>query len=233
MDMKNYAFAMRQYQGFKNEHMHLEYELEHNKNFGVEAGRQVAMLVSGAIAALVVVVYLIFTISAGGCESFLMAKRKQTSPVKSKVLLTGMLLTSVAILPTTLIFFIGMLPTIVARFTDKSRQRTRVLTIGFMNFAGCFPFWFKLMQGGHKFDLAVNLIADPFHVVVMYGAAVVGYLIEWALVGVVAGFMAQKGRKRLEDIRKAQDEMVERWGREVVGDVPLDPFGFPFEKKED
>lgn len=161
-----------------------------------------------------------------------MAKKKKISPLKSKVLLTGMLLTSIAVLPTTLIFFIGMLPTIVARFSDKSRHRMRVLTIGFMNFAGCFPFWFKLMQGGHKFELAVNLIADPFNIVVMYGAAVVGYLIEWALVGVVAGLMAQKGRKRLEDIKKAQEELVERWGSEVTGNVPLDPFGFPFEKAD-
>lgn len=152
---------------------------------------------------------------------------------KSRLLLSVMLLTSVAVLPTTIVFFIGMLPTFAARFTDKSRQSSRVLTIGFMNFAGCFPFWFKLMQGGHTFDLAVNLVMDPFNVCVMYGGALVGYLIEWGLAGVVAGFMVQKGHKRLEDIKKVQRDLVVRWGNEVTGDTPLDRFGFPIENKGD
>lgn len=152
---------------------------------------------------------------------------------KHRLLLVAMMLTSVAVLPTTVIFFIGMLPTFVARLTDRSRQRTRVLTIGFMNFAGCFPFWFQLMQGGHKFELAVSLVLDPFNIVIMYGGAVVGYMIEWGLSGVVAGLMVQKGRKRLEEIKEIQKSFVDRWGVEVAGDLPLDRFGFPVEKKEE
>lgn len=70
LDMKNFGFAMRQYQGFKNEYIHLEHELDNNSQFGVEAGRQFATLVSGCIAALVVIVYLIFAISSGGVRVF-------------------------------------------------------------------------------------------------------------------------------------------------------------------
>ncbi len=147
--------------------------------------------------------------------------------------MSAMLLTSVAVLPTTLIFFIGMIPTIVARLGEKSKQGTRALTVGFMNFAGCFPFWFKLMQGGHKFDLAVSLITDPFNIVVMYGGALVGYMIEWGLAGVVAGVMIQKGRKRLESIKEMQGDLVTRWGPEVTGEMPLDRFGFPVERKDE
>lgn len=147
--------------------------------------------------------------------------------------MVGMLLTSVAVLPTTLLIFIGMMPTVIARFTEKTRQGTRVLTIGFMNFAGCFPFWFKLMQGGHKFDVAVGLVTDPFNIVVMYGSAVVGYLIEWGLAGFIAGLMVQKGHKRLDEIKRIQEGLTKRWGLEVAGDIPLDRFGFPVENKED
>lgn len=161
-----------------------------------------------------------------------MAKKKSKKVVfKSRLLLSMMLLTSIAVLPTTIIFFIGMLPTFAARMTDQGKQKTRVLTVGFMNFAACFPFWYKLMQGGHKFDFAVSLVLDPFNIVVMYGGALVGYMIEWGLSGFVAGLMVQRGRKRLEDIKKTQVELVERWGSEVAGDRPLDRFGFPVETK--
>lgn len=163
-----------------------------------------------------------------------MAGKNKKSPggAKKNVLLVAMLLTSIAAPPTTVIIFVGMLPTVVARLTDRSRERTRVFTIGFMNFAGCFPFWFKLMQGGHSFELAVNLVTDPFNICIMYGGALSGYMIEWGLSGIVANIMIQKGRNRLEFIKKTQEEMVERWGREVTGDYPLDNFGFPIESKE-
>jgi hypothetical protein len=163
-----------------------------------------------------------------------MSKGKDKSSKKGKktILLCGMLLTAVAILPTTVIIFIGMLPTIVVRLADRTAEKSRVLTIGFMNFAGCFPIWFQMLQAGHKFDIALTYIANPFNIVIMYGAALVGYIIEWGLSGLVAGIMVQRGHKRLEDIKKAQGEIIERWGREVSGEIPLDIYGFPIEQKE-
>lgn len=164
-----------------------------------------------------------------------MAKSKKSGGNKSgqkKLMLVFMVLTSIALLPTTTIFFIGMMPTIAIHLSSRASQRTRVMTVGFMNFASCFPFWFKLMQQGHKFEIATSLVLDPMNLSIMYGGAVVGYLIEWTLSGFVAGMMVQKGRRRLEQIKKIQEDMAERWGREVSGDVPLDINGFPIEIKE-
>jgi hypothetical protein len=163
-----------------------------------------------------------------------MTKEKKVSSKKGKstLLLCGMILTAVVILPTTVIFFIGMLPTIVIRLADKSAEKSRVLTIGFMNFAACFPIWFQMLQAGHKFDIALSFIANPFNIVIMYGGALIGYMIEWGLSGLVAGLMVQRGQKRLETIKKNQEEIIERWGREVSGEIPLDIYGFPVEQKE-
>lgn len=159
-------------------------------------------------------------------------KAAKSNGGKKKLMLVFMVLTSVALLPTTVIFFVGMLPTIAARLGDRTKTRTRVLTIGFMNFAACFPFWFKLMQQGHKFDIAVSIILDPMNISIMYAGAVVGYLIEWSLSGFVAGLMIQRGRHRLENIKKIQEAMTQRWGREVSGEIPVDIHGFPAEAKE-
>lgn len=158
-----------------------------------------------------------------------MAKKKKKS-YKSNVLLAAFLLSSLAVLPTTLLFFIGMLPTFVSRFADRSRQKSRTMTIGFMNFAACFPFWYMLVTSEHTFAKSAEIIADPLHVIIMYSGAVAGYLIDWGLSGIVATIMVQKGHKRIKDIKKIHEDLVERWGPEVSGDLELDPNGFPIQK---
>lgn len=154
---------------------------------------------------------------------------KKSMGWRSRLLLCVMMLTSIAALPTTIIFFIGMLPTVMSRFTNKGAKSTRVLTVGFMNFAACFPFWFQLMRKGHNFSNAVDIITDPLTIVIMYGGAVMGYMIEWALAGFVAGLMVSRGKARLEKIKEIQAELVDRWGPEVSGDLPLDINGFPID----
>jgi hypothetical protein len=64
----------------------------------------------------------------------------------------------------------------------------------------------------------------------MYSAAGIGYMIDWALSGIVATIMIQRSSGRLKAIRTRQDEMVERWGREVTGEMVLDSEGFPLDE---
>lgn len=155
--------------------------------------------------------------------------RKNSMNWRKRILVCVMMLSSVAALPTTIVFFVGMLPTIVSRFTDRSRGKTRVLTVGFMNFAACFPFWYQLMHKGHNFPNAVELISQPSTIVIMYAGALMGYLIEWGLAGIVANVMVGRGWKRLEALKDAQNELIQRWGPEVAGDMPLDIDGFPLD----
>lgn len=138
---------------------------------------------------------------------------------------------SVIFLPTTILLVVGMLPTLVARLTDRSPERLKVVTVGCMNFAGCFPPWFDMIQTGHKIDNSLAILSEPLTIVVMYSCAVIGYLIEWISTIVVSGVMVQRGKARLELIQKTQGEFAERWGPEVSGDLPLDDYGFPLENK--
>ncbi len=160
-------------------------------------------------------------------------KSKSKSSVKSRILLAGFFVTSIAILPTTVLLFFGMLPSVIARFVDRSKLKTQTLTISFMNFAAVFPFWFQLIQQEHILRNALDILLDPLHIVIMYGGAVMGYLIDWGLTGIVASMMVQKGQNRLKLIRKTQQELIKRWGEEVSGEIPLDPFGFPVVSKKE
>lgn len=65
-DMQNYTDVMRQFQALKKEYFMLENELNTNKKFGLEAGKQTAAIVSGVISAIVVTVYLLFALTKGG-----------------------------------------------------------------------------------------------------------------------------------------------------------------------
>ena len=150
---------------------------------------------------------------------------------QGQLLLIIFLLTAVVFLPTTVLLFIGMLPTIVARLVDRSRSRTKVFTVGFLNFAGCFPFWFKLVEQGHEFEDVLKILSAPTTIIIMYVAAGIGYLVEWAVTNLVAGLMVQRGKKRLEDLEKYQEALVTKWGPEVTGEMPLDQSGFPIEGK--
>ncbi len=156
-----------------------------------------------------------------------MAKKKKKGnrkiSLQERILLIAFFFTSLVFYKVAIILLIGMLPTIVIRLVDKTPERTKVLTIGFMNFAGCFPYCFQLFAKGAEAS-ALSVIANPLNIVIMYSGALVGYIIEWGVVGFVASIMVQKGKQRLIDIRKIQENLVKKWGPEVTGNSENDDF---------
>jgi hypothetical protein len=117
----------------------------------------------------------------------------------------------------------------VAFFVDRSQKKTRAITVGAMNIAGCTPFVMELWTTDSSMEKALSIIMDPVSIIIMYVAAGVGYLIDWVVTAAVAGFLYQRGISRKDAIVKSQKEMIERWGEEVSGKVPLDHEGFPLE----
>jgi hypothetical protein len=147
--------------------------------------------------------------------------------IKAQILVAAFMITAVLFIPTTIVLFVGLMPSIAARFIDKSKLRLKALTVGFMNFAGVFPFWYKMVEDGHSVEAAFEVISEPSSIVIMYTAAIVGYLIEWGVKGLVANISVQRGQKRVKDIEDLHAQMIERWGQEVTGQIPLDVYGFP------
>ena len=141
------------------------------------------------------------------------------------------LMVAVLVLPTTIVLAAGMLPTIVAALVHRAGKRTKILTVGAMNFAGCVPYLLPLWASDHSVSHALIILMDPRSLIVMYCAAGIGYLINWAMAGIVSTVMIQSAAGRLKDVKKKQAELVERWGPEVTGDLPLDAQGFVAETK--
>lgn len=160
-------------------------------------------------------------------------RRKRRGGISGQILGLFAFITAVVFMPTTIMLFLGMLPTLVAGLVDRTRKGTKAITVGAMNLAGCTPFLFDLWAQGHTAENALAIISNPRTVVVIYCAAGIGYLIDWAMSGIVATIMIQRSGFRLKEIKKRQAELVERWGQEVTGNMPLDAYGFPIENKDE
>ncbi|MCK5284003.1 MAG: hypothetical protein KAJ86_00290 [Alphaproteobacteria bacterium] len=158
-------------------------------------------------------------------------KRKGKLSSKRQIVFIFIVSVAVVFLPTTIILIIGLLPSFVSVFVDKSKKKITPITVGALNLAGCSPFLFELWVQGNTVGDAMRIIADPMSVVVMYSAAAVGYLLDWAVTGMISGFLYQKGIVRQDVIVNRQNELVSRWGKEVTGAIRLDEYGFAVEKE--
>ena len=150
---------------------------------------------------------------------------------RAQILMISGGLTAAVFLPSTFLLLIGMIPTPFAIFADRTRGKNKVLTVGAMNLAGCSPFLFELWTTDHSFAKSAEIVTDPFAIIVMWSAAAVGYIINWAMTGLVTATLYQRGQARQKSIQKRQQELVERWGPEVTGNIPLDPHGFPIQQE--
>ncbi|PJB71097.1 MAG: hypothetical protein CO093_06045 [Alphaproteobacteria bacterium CG_4_9_14_3_um_filter_47_13] len=159
-------------------------------------------------------------------------RKKKKISGRGQVIGIACFFTAIVFAPTTIVLFIGMIPTIVAALLDRSDKGAKALTVGAMNLAGCTPFLIDLWIRSHTPEMAIKIIADPLTIIVIYSAAGIGYLISWSMSGIVGTIMVQRSVSRMKDIEKRQEALVERWGQEVTGEIPIDSEGFPLETEE-
>ena len=74
-------------------------------------------------------------------------------------------------MPTMLIAVVGMIPTLIALFTDMDQDKSSTSSVGFMNAAGVTPFVIDLWLKGQSIDNAFQILREPANLVVMYCAA--------------------------------------------------------------
>lgn len=162
-----------------------------------------------------------------------LAPQKAVSPINWEVAILGMaaIACMLAFLPTTIILFIGLLPTFAAVLIDPTPDRIKALSICAMNVAGLTPFLLELWTSGQAQSVvkALEIIAVPENVITIYVCAAAGYIIFYTVSGLVSTLMLERGRARLKEVEEKLVDLERQWGREVTGVVPLDKDGFPLE----
>ncbi|MCK5374909.1 MAG: hypothetical protein KAJ40_06460 [Alphaproteobacteria bacterium] len=143
---------------------------------------------------------------------------KKSNNIKVRIWLAFITVVGVVFLPTSMLLFVGMLPSAVIYILMSRRSSAKVSTVSAMNLAGCIPFIFKLWSSENDFEASLDIVMNTRYMVIIYTAAMFGYMIDWVVTGIVSSFLYQSGIKRMEAIKKRQEELVLQWGDVVIMD---------------
>lgn len=119
-------------------------------------------------------------------------------------------------LPTVVLLFFTMLPTIAAWAGERGPNKYAWLCVGGLNFAGVIPFLFTLWFGVHNLDEAFNLLSEASVLLWAYGASGIGWLLYAGMPPVVSSWLTFTTERRISALKAAQKKLVDEWGDEVT-----------------
>jgi hypothetical protein len=150
------------------------------------------------------------------------AKAMAVSPGRKAPASTGRLFMTVALLamipfslPTMLLLFAGMLPTLVAALTDRSSSRYAWICVGGLNFAGLCPAVLTLWFGHHEITYALHLVTNYRVMLMAYLAAAGGWGLYFIAPPIVMTVMAATSKRRAASLHSQLKKLEEEWGDEV------------------
>jgi hypothetical protein len=149
-----------------------------------------------------------------------------------RVLIWGGLIIGAAMmisLPTVMLVFFGLLPSIVAWMVDRSDQKYATFCVLGINFSGLFPYLMDIWFENHSIDAAIETMTNVFDLFVIYGSAAFGWMVYIALPPVITTFLSVMSERRLEILRETQKSIIEEWGENVASAIdppdPINPMG--------
>ena len=113
-----------------------------------------------------------------------------------------------------LILSLGMLPSLVAYFCDRTEQKYALFCVGGLNFCGTFPFILKLTDD-HSFSAAMHIMSDVFSLAIIFAAAGFGWMMFLSIPPVVSSFLTVLAESRVKTLRVIQKRIVDEWGSDV------------------
>ncbi|NQU60268.1 MAG: acyl-CoA synthetase [Rhodospirillales bacterium] len=143
------------------------------------------------------------------------------------LVLVVMLIISLA---TVFMVFLGLLPTFVAAVVDRAEGKYATFCVLGLNFSGLFPFLMEIWFKDHSFDAAVTIMADPFNLIIIYGAAAFGWMLFIALPPVVTTFLSVMSQHRMTILQENQRNIIEEWGEGITTAIELAESGESFEE---
>ena len=122
---------------------------------------------------------------------------------------------ALAFYPTTMVVLCGMLPSVVAYFSDESENKLCGVTVGALNFSGMMIILMDLWINEHSFSYSLALITDPLNWLIMYSTAAVGWCIWLGVPSFYAYLSVNAAEKRLKVLRASRAELIKEWGAEL------------------
>lgn len=118
-------------------------------------------------------------------------------------------------LPTWVFLGLAMLPSIVAFIVDRTPYRYAWVSVTGLNFAGVAPYLMKLWFEAHSLSNALHIVSNPFDLIVMYGAAGLGWVLHRSIPPMVNAWLDVTSQRRLGQLRDIQRRLISEWGDEI------------------
>jgi hypothetical protein len=130
------------------------------------------------------------------------------------LLIVGLICVALFSWQVSVLFVIGLLPTIVLALTGKGAHRSQKLQcVGFSNIAGILPFAKQVWMRPHDFSV---VIWDPINLVAMLGSAAIGYALLYVGPMIAAQVLQVMAQDKLKQIAQNRQALLELWGPEVL-----------------
>ncbi|HLO75460.1 MAG TPA: acyl-CoA synthetase [Magnetospirillum sp.] len=118
-------------------------------------------------------------------------------------------------LPTVILLFFTMLPTMAAWASEKGSNKYAWLCVGGLNFSGVIKFLFDLWFGVHTLDESFNLLSEASVLLWAYGASGIGWILYMSLPPMVSSWLSFTTDRRIASLKAAQKRLIDDWGDEV------------------
>lgn len=145
------------------------------------------------------------------------AQPQSTLGFKALVTCVVMAVAAIAVLPTTIVFALGMIPTAVAYFVDSTRERALGRVVLCLNFAGVLPSLLKLWQKGHNVNTALDIMTQPIMLAMALLPAAFGWLLYFYVPYLAVGIVRRKAEARIRTLERYEQELIDQWGPPVAG----------------
>lgn len=139
-------------------------------------------------------------------------KKQGGSTIKSVLILFMLILFSIVMLPFMLVAAVGMLPALVVWFIDNRAEKNVAMTIAMMNFCGIIPNLISLWNKGGDLPHALYIVRDPFSLMVMYGAAGLGWLLINVMPPIMAFLISMRTEETLRQLEDRMKKLRDEWG---------------------
>jgi len=139
-------------------------------------------------------------------------KKRRSGSIVVWLLAAGILF---AFYESIILMLVGMIPTGMALFFDRSPQKDQARSVGYLNFAGCLPWMVDFWMSGGGFGRVFEIIGDPLVLGVMYCAAAAGWGLCFLVRPFVSTYLLVASELKQTQLTKRQNELVELWGEGV------------------
>jgi hypothetical protein len=137
-------------------------------------------------------------------------------PFKYKLLLIIISLILMGVMRTGFVFFvIGMLPCIVAYYTDISKYRYTFKSIFAANLSGMMPYITKILAEGPSSTNLQEIMGNTSNWLIIYGSAFLGWLLVKVCPMITQMMVAALHQTHLLRYEWLQKKLENEWGDEV------------------